>query len=328
MYLTLRLLRSFGCRFSVPGIFFTVVTCTAMVDLVLALGMADCTQLGRFYLHTGEEYFKTGWGFWTLLWDGTAHYCLQAFLAYVFLTGRSAELIGLVWSGSIINSMPVLLLGAAVGGFSEDIKPSTALNAPYVLVPILFLWRVLTKPSESQVAKPHSVFELKSSPCALIARMLLLIFHNLAILVHVFRAMAVLGSKARIAVDFAELDPLLGWVDDGSHGFIKVQLVQSFFYFIPFHALALSHLIAPNSLVHQVSMSRWALVFVGAYLQAEVTHIGASGMRWDDFGVFHLRWDQLGPTFWCIHLGLVGGSVLFAAWTAAIGRSTEQDGSA
>ena len=64
------------------------------------------------------------------MWDGTAHYALQLYLARATLLGQPCRIAGLVWAGSIINSMPVLLLGGASGVYSADIKPSTALNAP------------------------------------------------------------------------------------------------------------------------------------------------------------------------------------------------------
>eukprot|EP00117_Sycon_ciliatum_P047561 scpid58639/ scgid1714/ Transmembrane 6 superfamily member 1 len=53
---------------------------------------------------------------------------------------------GLYWVGSIMNSMPVLLLGGLTGKFGHKVKPSFFLNTPYVLCPILFGLRILTSP--------------------------------------------------------------------------------------------------------------------------------------------------------------------------------------
>lgn len=127
-----------GYELSLLGAFFTAVLWSAMIDSFLAAALVGWTDLGKFYYDNGEEYFKTSWGFAALLWDGTFHYGLQFYIAYSIFTtpgGKPHVIASLLWAGSIINSMPVLLLGAATGSFSETIKPATALNAPYVLVP-------------------------------------------------------------------------------------------------------------------------------------------------------------------------------------------------
>lgn len=54
------------------------VTWSAAVDLVLALSLLNLVPYGRFYFENGEGYFASSWGFFALLWDGTAHYVLQA----------------------------------------------------------------------------------------------------------------------------------------------------------------------------------------------------------------------------------------------------------
>lgn len=48
-----------GCTFSASAIFFSIVTWSAAVDLLLALALLGATRLGRFYVMTGEEYFKS-----------------------------------------------------------------------------------------------------------------------------------------------------------------------------------------------------------------------------------------------------------------------------
>ena len=47
-----------GCKFSPSAIFFALTTWSALVDLTLALSIVGITTLGRFYVITGEEYFK------------------------------------------------------------------------------------------------------------------------------------------------------------------------------------------------------------------------------------------------------------------------------
>ena len=65
-----------GCTFSPSAIFFAVTGWSAAIDLVLALALRGTTTLGKFYVETGEEYFKSSWGYFALLWHGTAHYAL------------------------------------------------------------------------------------------------------------------------------------------------------------------------------------------------------------------------------------------------------------
>ena len=48
-----------GCTFSASAIFFSIVTWSAAVDLLLALALIGATQLGQFYVMNGEEYFKS-----------------------------------------------------------------------------------------------------------------------------------------------------------------------------------------------------------------------------------------------------------------------------
>ena len=136
--------RACGCTLSLTAAFFAMTCWSAAVDLVLALALIGATDLGRFYVVTGEEYFKSSWGVGALFWDGTVHYVLQLFLAHATLLEQPHFYVGLAWCGSIINSLPVLLLGGASGVYSGVIKPSTALNVPYVFVPLAYLHHLLS----------------------------------------------------------------------------------------------------------------------------------------------------------------------------------------
>ena len=51
---------------------------------------------------------------------------------------------GLIWAGSVINSMMPLLMGAAATGiYSHGIELSTALNAPYVIIPVVIASKLM-----------------------------------------------------------------------------------------------------------------------------------------------------------------------------------------
>lgn len=228
------------------------------------------------------------------MWDGTAHYALQLHLARATLLGRPCRLAGLVWAGSIINSMPVLLLGGASGVYSADIKPSTALNAPYVLVPIAYLISILTPKSPgavSQDAGGRTVGPVGPSTYAWAGA------HAAAIGIHSWRAIVVLGSRAPLALWWvSHVDPVLGDVTRPSFGFVRVQILVFFFYYIPFHSWAVYSLLVPSSTKTAAGRQRlatWATFFAGAYAQAQATSGGAACLKW--VGFEPLAW-QLVPT--------------------------------
>lgn len=290
-----------GCTFSPSAIFFAVTGWSAAIDLVLALALRGATTLGKFYVETGEEYFKSSWGYFALLWDGTAHYALQLTLAHATLLGRPCRVAGLVWAGSIINSMPVLLLGGASGVFSSHIKPSTALNAPYVLVPIAYLASILEDGRELGSAKrgvaAKDGVNGRWGDTTAVEKYFWAAFHFGAICVHALRAAVVLGSQAPLALWWGvHVDPILLMTSRASHGFVRVQCLVFFFYYVPYHAWALYDLLLVSTTnsdatttasrakgVRKSRRATWATIFAGGYLQAQVTFIGAAALRWVGF---------------------------------------------
>lgn len=288
--------KSCNCTFSPSAIFFSLTTWSALVDLLIALSLIGVTTLGKFYVETGEEYFKSSWGFAVLGYDGCVHYFLQLFLAHATLLDRPRLLVGLLWSGSILNSMPVVLLGGATGMHSDTLKPSTLLNAPYVLAPILYLNAIL--PS----AQPRLAATTKEAPArawrsASLIDHLLVLFHFAAICLHCLRAAVVLGSKSPAALSYGAQEPALLESTADSFGFLRVQLQQLIefaFYYVPFHAWALACAYLPPSENH----AAWATVVAGGYLQAQATYVGSAAFKWTGFGPL----EQLSPpsTFWAI----------------------------
>ena len=275
-----------GCQFSLSAIFFAVVCWSAAIDLLLALALRGTTVLGKFYVSTGEEYFKSSWGFFALLWDGTAHYAMQLFLAHATLLGRPRRAVGLAWAGSIINSMPVLLLGGATGIFSSHIKPATALNAPYVLVPIAYLAALIRDEGVSGKATASGGgggARTRVAPMTTFEAFVWATAHVSAILVHAWRAIVVLGSQAPLALWWLlHVDPILGETARPSHGFVRVQCLVFFFYYIPYHAWALADLLFGRQR-HRRNRSTWAVIVAGGYAQAQATYMGAAALRWVGF---------------------------------------------
>jgi len=275
-----------GCRISLWSTFFAVVTWSAAIDLVLALALVDKTNLGRFYMETGEEYFKSSWGFGALLWDGTAHYVIQLYLAFATLFDRPRRVAGLLWAGSIINSMPVLLLGAATGAFSSTIKPSTALNAPYVAVPIIYVANLLSLPEKQ--SKQAKKSQRSTTPNPLDATNAFKVcawatLHAIAVILHVWRGAVALSCQAPLAESWRlTFDPVLADPARPSYGFARLQCLVYFFYYAPFHAWTAYNLVVKKSPL--ASMSDASIFVAGGYAQAQATYLGCVLFEWVSFG--------------------------------------------
>ena len=327
-YLGCALFRACGCDISFFAILFAVTSWSAMVDLILALTLLDITQLGRFYLLTGEEYFKSSWGFFALLWDGTAHYVLQLYLAYATLLQRPSLVPGLFWCGSILNSMPVLLLGGATGSYSNAIKPSTALNAPYVLAPLAYLRSLHARSAADEVrAQPSSSsarLQSQSSSSFSMAAMKATAwasYHMCLVALHAWRSVAALGSAAPAARWWvAHLEPILGATTRPSHGFVRVQCLVHLFYYVPFHVYA-AHECAQcvfkcaqpawaDGAAH--ALARWATVVAGGYLQSAVTCVGSAGLQWVDFEPLRLPAQPMPAAAWLMHVAMAVLPIAFA----------------
>jgi hypothetical protein len=272
-----------GYRLSLVAVFFSITCWSAVVDLFLALSLLGATNLGRFYTEMGEEYFKSSWGFWTLLWDGTAHYAVQLYIAHATLLGRPCKLPSLLWCGSIINSMPVLLLGGATGLYSAEIKLSSALNAPYVLCPIFYLLSLLGTTNSAGKKRADAS---RQQPFASAERVAWAAAHAAMLIVHAWRAVIVLGSKSEAAGWWTvAVDPVLADVSRPSHGFLRVQCLVFFFYYMPFHAWACHQLLLapPSALSSSGALAAWSAVVAGGYAQAQFTFIGSAAFKWVGF---------------------------------------------
>ena len=191
---------------------------------MISCSLLGLTTLGKFYVETGEEYFKSSWGVSVLAYDGCVHYFLQLYLAHATLLDRPRRIVGLVWSGSILNSMPVVLLGGATGAHSATLKPSTLLNAPYVLAPILYLYAIL--PSATTPSKPSAAPTARSWRTASVADHAFVLFHVFVIGLHCFRSAVVLGSMSPAALGYGQTyEPALLDSSADSFGFLRVQVL-------------------------------------------------------------------------------------------------------
>lgn len=143
---------------------------------------------------------------------------IQGVLAYRALTEADLNPWGLVWGGSIIFSMMPLLVGsAATGKFSDGVELSTAMNAPYVAIPVALAYQLFRpasyNPARGRKRRSTST-ELDSVTigigCVAAAS------HCVLVLLHTVQIMSVLGSKASIATWWlTEVEPVLKQVRCG-----------------------------------------------------------------------------------------------------------------
>ena len=131
---------------SLLNVFLAICTFTAAIDLGITGYLLGVWNLGSFYPEHGEKYFASAFGVACLGWDGVVHLLLQGFLCYQAITKQPlSRPVTFIWSGSIINSMMPLLMGAAATGkYSSGVELSTALNAPYVFVPLVITYNAMT----------------------------------------------------------------------------------------------------------------------------------------------------------------------------------------
>ena len=269
----------------VSAFFFTVTCWSACIDLIFTLSLLGITKLGRFYMYHGEEYFRTAYGVACLGYDGTIHLLLQLYLAHTTLLGRhdiKQLFVGLLWAGSIINSMTPLLMGAATGAFSGNIKPSTALNAPYVLVPIAYAVSMFTKNENNNVKKQVG------AKCMSFFDLVRILGHICSILFHIIRCMVVLGSQASVAHWWSvNFEPILDVSNKSSdkgypdYGVVTVQILQNFFYMIPYHGACVAVIVLKKRLPN---LSKLSVLMAGAHLNAQVVYVTIGSFRFIEFG--------------------------------------------
>jgi len=210
-----------------------------------------------------------------LLWDGTAHYVLQVLISLSSLRMIECTGMKLFWCGSIINSMPVLLMGAAIGVYSGKIHAATAFNYPYVLVPISIAFNVfLSAPKAGPNVRINTVLEL------LFAGGNLVIFGF-----HALRCMSVLGSRASISQNWiAYYEPELG--DD----FARPQVMQNFFCFSYWHIFAV------YESVHRIltgyasrgfgsKAHHAAIFFAGCFSQSQFCYMLTLNFDWESYSL-------------------------------------------
>ena len=288
---------------------FTMFAFTSMVDLALALTIDGHTDVLLFYLAQGEVYLTTAHGLWINLWDGSFHYLCYLVLSACLsrrglprgevLQGGLVRTVGLLWAGSILNSMICLFVASAVGSHAHHIKPSYLLNIPYALLPGVFLWRLL-QARPTAVSAPSSTPSSTSVVAISERKPLWLWLVDVPLLVLVFlsgclcvvRLLVVLRSGLGAARLYgADLEAHL--LDPAAYP--TLQMATYAFYGLPYLGWASVRIWrgvpapapAPSSTANAKvnataeveaaqSFRDWTLVAIGALLQGTFSYVGAA----------------------------------------------------
>lgn len=253
---------------------FALFAFTAVVDLLIAVTLQQWIPTLSFYLMKGEPYLKTPHGAFINLWDGTFHYLLYLVMVHRIAAGRPYRAIGLVWAGSIMNSMVVLLGGACTGNNSAHVQASFFLNVPYAILPISHAWRTFASAppvDESSFAAAPTPLKKGHAPkrsifVATLDALLILGLTWSGVLAFL-RVFAALGSELWLAQWYAtRLEPYL--LSDTK--FPLWQMATYAFFFVPFYIKACVDLYCPGRC--RQWLADWSAFHLGAALQAQFSY--------------------------------------------------------
>ena len=258
---------------------FTIFSFTAIADLLLALTIDDYSSAFHFYLNQGEVYLKTSHGLFINYWDGTMHYTLYLIMLYCMLKQQTNtkffRFLSLFWCGSIINSLIVLLGGAAVGQYGTDIKPSYLLNIPYTVFPIVFMLRQFhTRPNFiEQERKQNKKSIILRSLVLRLVDIIFIIYMLLAIVFAIFRALHALKVPLVVNSVYYQYEPYIV----NASGFPLIQLLTYVFYFIPYYCSAINALLFCDQQTSKFQwLPDWTMIHAGAAAQAQFSFLFSS----------------------------------------------------
>ncbi|CAF0929660.1 unnamed protein product [Adineta steineri] len=284
---------------------FTIFSFTAIADLLLALTIDGYSSAFHFYLEQGEVYLKTSHGLYINYWDGTVHYLLYLIMLYCMLKQKTKtkffRFLSLFWCGSMINSLIVLVGGAAVGRYGSHIKPSCLLNVPYMMFPLIFLLRQFctrTTFIQQQIKGNRKPLRQKS----FISHFLdigFIIYMLFALIFAIFRVLHVLKTPMMKNSFYYEYEPYIL----NESGFPLVQILIYAFYFIPYYYSAINVLIFNDQESTQFEwFPDWTMVHAGAAAQAQFSYLFSS--LYNPPLVSDSTWSAIPSDNWFITVGL------------------------
>lgn len=286
---------------------FTIFSFTAIADLLLALTINNYSSAFLFYLEEGEVYLKTGHGLFINYWDGITHYILYLIMSYCMLTQQTQtkfyRFLSLFWCGSIINSLIVLVGGAAVGQYGAHIKPSCLLNVPYTVFPLIFMFRQFSTRSnfiQQQLKGKNKESTIRKS--SLIIRsfdILFIIYMIFGITFAIFRVLHALKTPLTTNSIYYKYEPYIL----NKSGFPLVQLLTYAFYFVPYYCLTIVALLFYNQQPSNFQwLPDWTMVHAGAAAQAQFSYLLSSLHNPPLFP--DASWSAISSEYWLITVGL------------------------
>jgi len=98
------------------------------------------------YFSHGEPYLETPLGITAQFWNGIVNYCLYLAIIYKIDNSRDPRNFALYWSGGILTSQFVVLVGALTGSYSHLLQASVWMNVVFVVFPLWVMIKFLIKP--------------------------------------------------------------------------------------------------------------------------------------------------------------------------------------
>jgi hypothetical protein len=210
--------------------------------------------------------------------------------------------LSLFWCGSIINSLIVLVGGAAVGQFGSHIKPSCLLNVPYMLFPVIFMFRQLAGRSnfiqQQQIKEKSKVSIGLKSFLFRPFDMCFLAYMIFAIVFAIFRVLHVLKTPLMKNSIYYEYEPYLL----NTSGFPLVQILTYAFYFVPYYCATIVALLFYNQQPSKFPwLPDWTMVHAGAAAQAQFSYLCSSLHNPPLFP--EASWTAIPSEYWLITVG-------------------------
>lgn len=231
--------------------------------------------------------------------------------------------------------MAPLLFGAATGPYSNEIQLSTALNGPYIFLPVAVIIYLLTK-TPAIHRKEGAGSRVRSHH--LLSDVALILYNFLVPVAHIVRVMCILGSEAKIVQWWLKVEPVFDRTlladrnDRQDFAFMAVQAVQWAFWFVPWHWAALYEQVerirtGKRTVVLGDRGVDFSAIVFGGYLQSLACLFVTSYFDMAD-GVVGLsaRKVNLGMEFWLINVAtLVCSALHFVHFHVQDIEDTKQD---
>ncbi|CAK8695649.1 unnamed protein product [Clavelina lepadiformis] len=209
------------------------------------------------YFEHGEAYLVTPLGIFAQFWNGIINYILYVIIIYQIDNKKDSRYSCLYWSGGILTSQFVVLVGAFTGSYSNKLEYSVWLNAVFVFLPLWILQHCWVKPRP--VAK-NFTRENSSFP---VLDLFLCTGLVLASVFGLIRGLGALGSQTPLIKYYVEAyEPYM--LESSKYGAVWPMYVA--IYGIPFQLCAIYGLLHPGC----QWMLNCSVVYAAGMLQVNV----------------------------------------------------------